>query len=193
MIRIENRVRLRAARSLAALSAAALLLAGCSGAAANDRTPSEPNEQAPNAVFIDGWAKSGEQGGMTGVFGTLENHGDDDLVITAVESEAAGSAELHEVTTAGVMQQISGDVTVPAGGSFEFVPGGDHIMLMDLAADLLAGDEAPITVSFDDGSSISFSAFVKDYSGANESYGDGGHGGSGEHGGSDEHDDHGGH
>lgn len=187
MIRIDNRVRLRAARSLAALSAAALLFAGCSGATANDRTPAAPSEQAPNAVFIDGWAKSGEQGGMTGVFGTLENHGDDDLVITAVESEAAGSAELHEVTTAGVMQQIAGDVTVPAGGSFEFVPGGDHIMLMDLAADLLAGDEAPITVSFDDGSSISFSALVKDYSGANESYGDG------EHGGSDEHDDHGGH
>ncbi|WP_024356298.1 copper chaperone PCu(A)C [Leucobacter chironomi] len=189
MTRLRSLTHSRAARTVAALSAAALLLAGCSTAApASDGASAD----APSAAFVDGWAKAGEQGGMTGVFGTLENHGDDDLVIASVESEAADSAELHEVTSAGVMQEITGDVTVPAGGSIEFVPGGDHIMLMGLTAELLAGEEVPITVTLADGSSVSFSVLVKAYSGANERYGEHGEsGGTGEHDGMNDTGEHG--
>lgn len=185
MISVRSLARSRAARSVAALSAAVLLLAGCSTSAPASDTSAAG---APNTDFVDGWAKAGDEGGMTGVFGTLENNGDEDLVIASVTSESAASAELHEVTSAGVMQEIAGDVTVPAGDSIEFVPGGNHIMLMGLTAALLAGEEVPITVTFTDGSSISFSVLVKAYSGANESYDESGeHGGMGEHGGTGEH------
>lgn len=195
--------RKRSALALAPLAALALtapLLAGCSTGAAEDASSGSP---APGAVQTDGassialaegWAKAGDTGGMTGVFGSLENHGDEDRVIVSVESEAAGSAELHEVTSSGVMQEIPGEVVVPAGGSIEFSPGADHIMLMDLVHELLAGDEVPITVAFDDGSEASFSVLVKDYAGANENYGDQdpGEHGADEHG-AGEHADHGGH
>lgn len=130
--------------------------------------------------LTEGWAKSAAAGGMTGVFGTLTNGTDSDLVITRVESSAAGMIELHEVTPDGVMQAIAGDVVVPAHGSFELAPGANHIMLMDLTKGLLAGDEVTFTLHLaaSDGtiSSAEFTVLVKDYAGANENYGDLDHG-----------------
>ncbi|HSP52928.1 MAG TPA: copper chaperone PCu(A)C, partial [Cryobacterium sp.] len=69
-----------------------------------------------------------------------------------------------------VMQEKPGGFVVPAGGSIELAPGGSHIMLMGLTGPLAAGDEATFTLTLDDGSSLEFSAPVKDYTGANETY-----------------------
>lgn len=156
--------------------AAAVLLAGCAPAPSVstdvgiEREASEQN--GVEIALVDGWTKSADSGGMTGLFGTLMNDGSDDLVIESVESDAAEFIELHEVTTDGIMQEIPGDVLIPSSGSYELAPGADHIMLMNLTRDLLAGDEVTVTVHFTDGSSQSFTVLVKDYSGANEDYGD---------------------
>ena len=78
--------------------------------------------------------------------------------------------ELHEVTADGIMQPIAGDVVVPAHGTFELMPGANHIMLMDLRKDLLAGDEVKFTLHLasSDGStfSVDLTVLVKDYAGA---------------------------
>ncbi|WP_017793719.1 copper chaperone PCu(A)C [Leucobacter salsicius] len=169
----------RSARNVAAtagiLLAAPLLLTACSSAPSAPAAAEQSSQQHHGEAgvhLMDGWAKAGEIDGMTGFFGTISNPGDTDLTITGLSSDAAGVAELHEVTSAGVMQQIEGDVVVPAGGSFELAPGANHIMLMELNQNLLAGDEVTVTVSFNDGSSVDLTALVKDYSGANEDYGD---------------------
>ena len=190
--------RTKPAKTLQALLAAALLaltaplLAACASDGSGDDSARLADDRSGDGAggaaltFSDGWAKAGETGGMTGVFGTLVNSSGEDLVITGVESDAAGMIELHEVTADGVMQRIEGDVVVPADGSFELAPGANHIMLMDLTRDLLAGDEVSLTLhcsSSTDGDELSFefTVLVKDYSGANEEYG-------GEHG--DEHSEH---
>ncbi|MGK0715505.1 copper chaperone PCu(A)C [Leucobacter sp. W1153] len=158
--------------STAALLIAAPLLTGCAtGAtpAAEVATTSEAASASEQSVtLVDGWAKAGE--GMTGLFGTLTNLGETDLVITGVVSPAAGMVELHEVTADGVMQEIQGDVVVPAGGTLELMPGGNHIMLMQMPAPLLAGEDVEVTLTFDDGSSVTLTALVKEYGGANEEY-----------------------
>ena len=181
--------RTKPAKTLQALLAAALLaltaplLAACaSGGSGDDSARLADDRDGDGAggaalTLSDGWAKAGETGGMTGVFGTLVNSSGEDLVITGVESDAAGMIELHEVTADGVMQRIEGDVVVPADGSFELAPGANHIMLMDLTRDLLAGDEVSLTLhcsSSTDGDELSFefTVLVKDYSGANEDYGE---------------------
>lgn len=178
--------------STAALLIAAPLLTGCSTATAPAAESSSATADATAAeqtvTLVDGWAKAGE--GMTGVFGTLTNPTDRDLVITAVESPAAARVELHEVTADGVMQKIQGDVVIPAGGTFELMPGGNHIMLMMMPEAILAGDEIEVTLTFDDGTSTTVTALVKDYSGANENYEDvegAQHGMDGQATGSDEH------
>lgn len=82
--------------------------------------------------------------------------------------------QLHETVAndAGemVMQEKQGGFVIPAGGSFDLEPGGNHIMLMDLTAPLAAGDETTFTLTFSDDSTYEFTAPVKDYSGANENY-----------------------
>lgn len=195
-------------RTITTLLAAALiampvsLLTACAPDAstqvssAHSSAESSSSDAAGTLTLADGWAKAGASGGMTGVFGTLTNKGDVDLEITGVESPDAEMIELHEVTPDGVMQPISGKVVVPAQGTFELAPGANHIMLMDLKRELLAGDEVTFTLQLkaDDGSksSSTLTVLVKDYAGANENYG-GEAGNSAEHGTSHEPDSHGSH
>ncbi len=177
-------------RKLTTLLAAALivmpvsLLTACASDAAGSSAPagtesSTAGEATAQVELSDGWAKAGEIGGMTGVFGTLSNDGDSDLVITGVESADAGMIELHEITADGIMQEITGEVVIPAKGTFELAPGANHIMLMDLKKDLLAGDEVTFTLQLasNDGRTrtVEFTVLVKDYAGANENYGGTGH------------------
>lgn len=162
--------RFTALSGTAALLIAAPLLTGCtSGQASDEAAPANTSAEATaqRVQLVDGWAKAGE--GMTGVFGTLTNTTDSDLVITGITSDAAAMVELHEVVD-GVMRKIAGDVVIPAGGTFELAPGDNHIMLMQMPAPIAAGEEITLTLAFDDGSSVTVSALVKDYSAANEEY-----------------------
>jgi copper(I)-binding protein len=43
-------------------------------------------------------------------------------------------------------------------------------MLMDLKAPLTAGADVPVTVTFQDGSTLDVTAQVRDFAGANENY-----------------------
>lgn len=160
--------------------AAALSLAGCAGAVgsapATEAATSHAAEAAASVTFIDGWAKAAESG-MTGVFGSLENTGAADLVVVGVETDAAESAELHEMVDDGSgtmsMRRKDGGFPIAASDHLHLEPGGNHIMLLGLTAPLLAGDEVALTLAFDDGSTLEVTVPVKDYEGANESY-DGG-------------------
>jgi copper(I)-binding protein len=161
---------------LAAVIAVSLLaLTGCATESAPAESKTVP---AGDVVAIeDAWAKSAEEG-MSAAFGTLMNNGDDDVTVVSVSSDASTMLELHETVEneAGemVMREIAGGFVIPAGGRLALEPGANHIMMMDLIAPLVAGDEVTFTLTFDDDSTYEFSAPVKDYSGANENYEDGG-------------------
>lgn len=157
------------ARLGALLAATVLALAGCAAA-----TPTPSAAPAGEVVSVtDAWVKSAESG-MSAAFGTLTNESDADVTVVSAESPASPMLELHETVEndAGemVMQQKEGGFVIPAGGSITLEPGGNHIMLMDLVAPLAAGEQATFTLTFSDGSTAEFSAPVKDYSGANETY-----------------------
>ena len=167
----------RASVGLAAAAALALTLTGCSTSTdADPGSVSAEHEQGAVVTGTDMWvkataadAKPGEA--MSGVFGTLENHSDEDLVITDLASDVAGVTELHEVVD-GKMREIEGDVVIPAGGSFVLEPGANHIMLMEISEPLSPGDDVTVTLTLSDGSTVELVALVKDTSGANESYDD---------------------
>ncbi|MGO1316742.1 MAG: copper chaperone PCu(A)C [Cellulomonadaceae bacterium] len=156
------------------LGAAVLALTGCAGA---DSPVAEELPPSRGVVAMsDAWVKAADSG-MSAAFGTLTNAGDTDATVISATTAAATRIELHETVENGAgtmtMREVDGGFHVPAGGSHVLAPGADHIMLMDLTAPLLAGDEVTVTLTLSDGSSIDVTAPVKDYSGANESY-DGG-------------------
>ncbi|MGO2658299.1 copper chaperone PCu(A)C [Mycetocola reblochoni] len=168
--------------------AAVLLLSSCSaGSGSPSADPSTPSSSQAEALDVsDAWVKSAESG-MSAAFGELSNTGDTDITLVSVTTPASSDVELHETVAdesgTMVMREKDGGFTIPAGGSRVLEPGGDHIMLMDLAEPILAGDEVSVELSFSDGSVADITAPVKDYSGANENY----DGSDGEHSGHDGH------
>ncbi len=163
----------------AALLAAALLVGGA-GSGCAPRTESPPTagaEDSGAAVTVsEQWVKAADAG-MTGVFGTLNNSGTTDATVVSANSPAAGRVELHEVVGrpgSTTMQPKAGGFTIPAGGSHVLAPGGDHIMLMDLATPLQPGNDVEITLTLADGSTSTFTAQVREFAGAGENYQPGG-------------------
>lgn len=152
-------------------------LAGCGSseeATGGDTTPSPAlSATAAAALTIkDPWVKAGKAGAMTAAFGTLVNGTGADITVTGVESPAS-PMELHEMAMKDgkmVMQQKDGGFVVKAGGTHELAPGGDHLMLMNPAQEIKAGDELTFTLKLADSSTVSFTAIAKPFAGAEESY-----------------------
>lgn len=142
-------------------------LAGCS-------TAEKHHDDAAKTVTIsDQWVKAADSG-MTAVFGTLKNSGHHEARLVSATSPVAGKVELHEVVMdpggSSTMRPKTGGFVIPADGSHALIPGGDHIMLMDLKQSLAVGSDVSITVEFEDGSSLPFTAQVRDFPGADEKY-----------------------
>ncbi|MFT3717557.1 copper chaperone PCu(A)C [Pseudorhodoferax sp.] len=104
------------------------------------------------AVHVqDGWVRAsvpGQRG--TGAFMKLQAPAGARLV--AVESPAAGVAEVHEMKLEGdVMRMRAVDaLPLPPRQTVELKPGGYHVMLMDLKQALPAGSTVPLTLRFKD-------------------------------------------
>ncbi len=107
----------------------------------------------PAKVMVSGvWARA--TGGMTqsgAIFFTLDNRGPSDDRLVAVATPAAKVAQIHEMSMGANnvmhMREIGG-LDVPAGKSVALAPGGYHVMLMQLANPLKAGDTFPLTLRF---------------------------------------------
>ncbi|MEO3758249.1 copper chaperone PCu(A)C [Mycobacterium sp. B14F4] len=152
----------------AAVAVAALLVAGCT-------TSGHAHDEAMASMVAieDQWASSA-QTGMAAVFGTLTNAGHHDAVVVSGRSRVAGNVEVHEVVpdSSGTktMRPKQGGLTIPAEGSHNLEPGGDHLMLMDLTQPLSPGTDVTLTVVFEDGSTLPVTAQVRDFAGADEEY-----------------------
>lgn len=149
----------------AILGVVAVAVAGC--------TQSHQEENMAAAVSVhDQWASAATTG-MTSVFGIFENTGHHDAHIVSALSPVAGTVEIHEVveTASGKNMRAKDDgFTIPAGGTHDLAPGGDHLMLMDLNAPLHPGADIEVTVVFEDGSTLPVTAQVRDFAGGNEDY-----------------------
>lgn len=162
-MRTRPRSFVRALATASAVALAATLSACAQGGS---------SESADSLIIVDPWVKTAEAGGMTAAFATLENPTDADITVTGASSDAAGVVELHEVVD-GAMQPKDGGFTVPAGGELALQPGGLHLMLMALPADIVPGEDVTVTLELGGGATLAFTAPAKDFDGADEDY-DGG-------------------
>lgn len=165
--------------AVSALLAATVALSGC-GAQQAPQTSAAPATATPHAAatpaaavsITDPWVKAAEKG-MTGVFGTLVNPTAAEVTVVSGSSPLARSVELHEVDNSGgspAMRPKEGGFVIPANGTHELRPGGDHIMLMGLTEAVKPGAHVPITLTLADGGSIRITAIAKDVAGGEENY-----------------------
>ncbi len=96
----------------------------------------------------------------TGAFLTVVNHGPADRALVDARTARAKTIELHEMVHEGDrmrMRQVE-RIVVAAGGRAELRPGGLHLMLFGLTAPLQRGERVPLTLVFDDGTTIDVEA-----------------------------------
>ena len=194
-------------RIITGLAAASLVLAGCSDetnrAAEQQSSFNEATSEAATDVAaseLDNDAVTLEQGtvrakaaqdtadgsDMTSIFGTLHNNTDKDLsVVGFTTSLGEADYQIHEVVD-GMMRQKDGGFDIPAGGTHELAPGGDHFMVMGYAPAIEAGDTIDLTLLLEDGATVTVpDVAVRTMLPGDESYGD-----IADHGGHDGHDGH---
>ena len=147
---------------------------------ANASTWSKGLKRSSSSLQIeDQWVKAAESG-MTAAFGVITNPTNKSIrIIGARSPRFAGVMQLHEVAMKdGAMQMMEkeGGFVVPAGGSIELKPGGDHLMFMQMRQPIAAGEMVPIMLITSDGGQLRFTAMGRVFAGANENYDDNGGG-----------------
>ncbi|GHJ17159.1 MULTISPECIES: copper chaperone PCu(A)C [unclassified Micromonospora] len=169
--------RLRRPAALIGATLLAVTVAACGSA--DGSTTAAPSASVTTSASAaagvlgvsDPWVKAADKG-MTAAFGTLVNDGDADVTITRATTEVS-PMELHEMTMKDgkmVMQPKAGGIVVKAHSRTTLEPGGDHLMLMNIAKPVKAGDELSFTLTFTDGRTQTFTAVAKPFTGAQESY-----------------------
>jgi copper(I)-binding protein len=96
-------------------------------------------------------------------FMVIGNAGNAERQLIGAQSPAARAVELHSHSSEmGVMKmrQVP-SIGIKAKGRAELRPGSYHIMLIDIRPALKEGDFIPITLTFDDGSSLRIMAPVR--------------------------------
>jgi copper(I)-binding protein len=114
---------------------------------------------------------------MTAVFGTFSTTGPAPVTVLSAQTSASQRTELHEVVMGegGTMTMRPKDdgFAIEPGTPHLLAPGGDHLMIMDLASPIRAGDQVDVTLVLSDGSTTHFTALAKETSGGEENYEDG--------------------
>lgn len=162
--------RTRTAALALALTAGLSALTACGSddpAAEPDTEQTSTQEASASVTVEDPWVRAtegAEDTSMTAAFMVLDNAGTTDVTLTGARTEVAGRTEVHEMVMKdgkSVMQAIEGGLQLTAGKGQLLQPGGNHVMLMDVAQPLAPGDEVELVLEFSDGSEQTVTAPVK--------------------------------
>ncbi len=102
-------------------------------------------------------------GGNTAVFLTIANHGDQPDRLVDARSDAAEVVELHETVKDGDMMRMvhmPEGFELPPGETVELMPGGKHVMLLNVTAPMAAGDEIQLELVFEHGEPVTLTVPV---------------------------------
>lgn len=112
----------------------------------------------------EAWARPARNNGVTAVYLNVLNGTDQPDTLVALSSTASGLVELHETYDRGdgmMGMREAEDPTFPANEAVQMVPGGKHIMLMQLNRELKEGDTVDLTLEFARAGEITVTAPVR--------------------------------
>lgn len=154
-------------------------------------TSAEAHEFKKGSLMIDHpFARANIPERPAAAYAKIMNSGNEDDRLIAASSPAAGRVELHtHLMENGIarMRPVEA-IEVPAGGAAELKPGGNHIMLFDLAEPLKKGDKFPLTLTFEKAGAVEVTVNVEALAGNGHKHGD-----HSQHGEDKKHGDHGDH
>ncbi|MEA2001900.1 MAG: copper chaperone PCu(A)C [Actinomycetota bacterium] len=118
-------------------------------------------------TVADSWAPSTPPGaGTAAVYLTITNGTGDDDRLLAVSSDRCAAIELHstQIDDNQIMRMRQAGpelLVVPARGDLRMVPGGLHVMCIDMPTPFVAGEEIAMTVTFERTGSLPVTAVVE--------------------------------
>ena len=127
------------------------------------------NAESP-VVVRDAWVMEAPPGmRVMAAYMTIENSSSNDHVLIQVSSPQFRKVEMHRtVMESGIARMIQQkNMKVEGGKILEFVPGGNHLMLIDPDSQPGKGDKVEIVLIFKDGPRITVVAPVQKYTGKN--------------------------
>lgn len=168
-------------RSRLPLIAALVLALAATLAACGGSDSSSGSGGGDELAIADVWARTSAEGQTTGAAYMVVTGGKDaDRLIEALApTEVAAMTEIHETVPVaeaegdameGMDMEGGAELTmrpvewidVPAGGTVELKPGGYHVMLMELAKPLAAGDTFDLKLTFEQAGEQTVTVTVRD-------------------------------
>src|ERR1700720_279965 len=109
---------------------------------------------AADIAISGSWFRALPAGQPAGGHFTMHNRGAASAELVASSSTACGMMMLHQSVESGGTSRMMDvkSVSVPAGGTVAFAPGGYHLMCMDPGPGMAPGKTVPVTLLFSDGS-----------------------------------------
>ncbi|KGA12813.1 MAG: hypothetical protein GM46_0455 [actinobacterium acAcidi] len=157
-----------------------LLLAVVAGAGLLASCGSDDSSSSSGPEITKVWARTSPMETSLGaVYMTIASKDGDELTDVSVDSSIAAMAQIHEMVMASaetdismpmtteamsgemVMQEVD-SIVIDAGGSVDLMPGGYHIMLMEIAAPLELGAKFDVTLTFAKAGKVTVTAEVRD-------------------------------
>jgi copper(I)-binding protein len=108
-----------------------------------------------DGVKVDGaWIRLPAVAGQPGAAYFTLHGGREAETLVSVSTRAADRAEIHEsAKDANGMVKMTplASLDLPVGSEVKFVPGGKHVMLFGMVANVHAGEKVPLTLRFASG------------------------------------------
>jgi len=119
--------------------------------------------QENNIKINDAWIRPSSENMATALYFTIENNGSVQDTLFKVESDIAGKVEIHETYSEGDMMGMRkvDFIIIEGKSSFDFKPGGYHVMLMKLKKDINDGDKENFVLHFKQAGEIKITAAAK--------------------------------
>ena len=116
-------------------------------------------------AISDSWAASTPPGARVGAgYFTLTNIGAAADTLLGITSQRAPRVQLHEIVMDGDiarMRQVQ-DLTLAPGESLALVPGGHHLMFLDITSPFVADESVPVTLTFAEAGAVEILLPVRD-------------------------------
>ena len=142
----------------------------------HDNTAVEAGDLRLTKVFT---VESPQGAANAGGFVTIENTGDSDDRLISASSDASERMEIHTMTMDGDvmrMRELPDGIEIPAGETIELLPGGLHVMFMNVDAPFATGEDVTVTLVFEQAGEVEVTMPVRSRAEVMEGMHNGDHG-----------------
>lgn len=141
----------------AALTAASLSLAACSDGAQEPEAATDAN---PTGLTVSNarLMLPPVAGNPAAIYFDLKNEGERAVAVRRADVADAKSASMHDMMEYNREMTMAdmGPLTIPAGETVKFEPGGKHVMVFELSPEITAGGTTEMTLTVAGGDKVSF-------------------------------------